>query len=598
MEPLSLFELGWQAYLTLGVLSSTLLILLFTHLPSDYVFLGSLVVLLLSGVLETKEALAGFGSPCLVTIGVLYVVVAGMKETGGLLWISQNVLGQPKSFRKAQLRLMLPVSALSAFLNNTPVVALFIPAVIEWSRRIRVAPSRLLIPLSYASIFGGICTLVGTSTNLVVHSLVQTHYGNEGLSMFEITKLGLPCAVLGILFVISLPWLLPDRKGFTETTGNPREYTVEMHVSEGSRLAGKSLGSSELGGLPGAFVIELIREDRMISPVVPEEVIQEGDRLVFVADVDSMQVLYQMPGLRPAPNQIFKLDAPRHQRCLVQAVISNTCPLVGKSIKEGRFRNHYNAVVIAIARDGERIAGRMADIVLRPGDILLVEAHAGFIPRQRESRDFYLVNEVENFSLKKTTKAPVAFSILTGMVLSVSIGWLSMLEASLLAAGLMLATGCCSPDQGRRNIEWEVLLTIAAALGLGQALATTGAAKALSSSFLSLTGSHPWLSLANVYLITSLATAIITNNAAVVLIFPIAMNTAEQLGVNPMPFIICIMIAASASFATPMGYQTNLMVYGPGGYRFGDFFRIGLPLTLAIGAMAVLLAPLIWPFTG
>jgi di/tricarboxylate transporter len=416
--------------------------------------------------------------------------------------------------------------------------------------------------------------------------------------MFEITKIGIPLAAVGIVFLTLVPRLLPSRKAFEEIVADPREYTLELTVTPGGSIENRSIESAGLRNLPGAFLAELIRDDRVLTAVAPDEILLANDRLVFVGNVDSLRSLYGFQDLQPASDQLFKLDQPRHQRILVEAVVSNTCPLVGKSIREGRFRDRYNAVVVAVARNGERISGRIGDIKLRPGDTLLVEAHAGFIPRQKDSRDFYLVNEIDNSSPKRFEKSPLAFAILAGMVLCVSFGLLSMLKSALLAAGLMLLTGCCSPASARRSIEWEVLLTIAAALGLGVALDRTGAAGAMAGNLLQLTGGHPWIALAMVYLVTILFTEAITNNAAAALIFPLAMNTAEQLGVSTMPFIICIMVAASASFATPIGYQTNLMVYGPGGYRFGDYLRVGLPLSAAMGTVAILVIPLIWPFTA
>lgn len=588
-------EIGWHGWLVICVVGGTFFTLALSRLPSDFVFLGGLGILLLSGVLTPAEAFSGFASEGLITVGLLYIVVSGVKETGGLSWISNNVLGQPRSYVSAKLRLMLPVSTLSAFLNNTPIVALFIPIVMEWSRRIRIEPSRLLIPLSYASIFGGICTLIGTSTNLVINGLVQSRY-QTSLSMFEIAKIGLPCAVAGIIFVVVFPRLLPNRKAFTQVIQNPKEYTLEMLVFEESRLVGKTIESGGLRHLPGVFVAELIRGNQIFGAVQPDQVLQSGDRLIFVGNVESMQMLHQLQDLRPAPDQIFKIDAPRHTRKLVEAVVSNTCPLIGMSIKEGRFRDRYNAVVIAVARNGERIIGRIGDIVLRPGDILLIEAHAGFVPRQRDSRDFYIVSEVENSIPKRYERAQVAFAILIGMVVVATVGWLSMLEAALFAAGLMLITGCCTSSSARKSVEWEVLLTIAAALGLGIALDKTGVAGTIASTFMGVSNSNPWVILAIVYIVTSIFTEIITNNAAAALIFPIAMTSAEQLGVSPTPFIFALMIAASASFATPIGYQTNLMIYGPGGYRFSDYLKIGIPLNILIAVITIALAPLIWPF--
>lgn len=589
--------MGGAAWFTLALITTLFALQLLTRLPADFVFMGGLCLLLLTGVLDAQEALGGFSSSGLVTVGVLYVVVAGLQETGGLAWISHHVLGRPRGFRRAQARLVAPVALLSAFLNNTPVVAMFIPVVMDWCRRIRVQPSRLLIPLSYASILGGMCTLIGTSTNLVVDGLYQQRFGASGLPVFEVTKLGLPCALAGLAYMLLAGRrLLPDRKTLQEVFENTREYTLEMQVEAGSPLIGRTIEASGLRHLPGAYLAELVRGDLVMSAVAPDEALAEGDRLVFVGHIESIRTLYNQQGLRPAPDQLFKLDAPRHQRILVEAVVSNTCPLLGKTIRAGRFRSHYNAVVIAVARNGERVTGKIGDIALQAGDTLLVEAHAGFIPRQRDSRDFYLIRSVEDAAPRRFEKAPWAFAILAGMVALAAFDVMSMLNASLLAAFLMLLTGCCSFGQARRSIEWNVLLVIASALGLGLALEKTGAAAGVTGLLLGLTSEHPWAALAMIYLATTVLTEFVTNNGAAALLFPIAMGTAERLEVSPMPFVFCLMIAASASFATPIGYQTNLMVLGPGGYRFSDYLRIGTLMNLLIGLVAVSLAPLLWPF--
>ena len=337
----TLTQLTPAAWITLSTVAGCFGLLALTRLPADFVFLGGLVVLLVSGVLSAEQALAGFSSSGMITVGVLYVVVTGLQETGGLSWISTHVLGRPDGLRRAQLRMMLPVTGLSAFLNNTPVVAMFIPVVQEWCRRIRVSPSRMLIPLSYASIFGGICTLIGTSTNLVVNGMVQARYDGLSLPIFEIGKLGLPCALVGISFLILAGRrLLPDRKTLDEVFENPREYTMELDVPTGSVLVGSSIEKSGLRHLPGAYLAELIREEQVVSAVSPNTVLEAGDRLVFVGNIGSVRELYMQKGLQPASDQLFKLDAPRHQRCLVEAVVSDTCPLINRTIREGRFRNH------------------------------------------------------------------------------------------------------------------------------------------------------------------------------------------------------------------------------------------------------------------
>jgi len=596
MNPEVFIELGWQAWLTLGVLASMFGLLVFTRLPPDFLFMGGLGVLFVSGVLTEKEAFNGFAAQGMITVAVLYVVVAGLQGTGGLNWIVQHVLGKPKTVAGAQLRMMLPVTGLSAFLNNTPVAAMFIPVVKKWSRGLKINASQLMIPLSYASIFGGVCTLIGTSTNIVVNGLYQSRYG-EGLTIFGITKLGVPCLLVGLIYLLLFSRrLLPDRKGADVAFGDPHKYMLEMMVDPNGTVAGKSIASAGLRHLQSGFLTEIVRENQILSAPNPSEVLHPDDRLIFSGAAGLIQELRDRSGLRVAEDELFKLDAPLKERCLVECVVSNTCPLLGRTIRAGNFRSRYNAVVLAVARNGARLTEKTGDIKLRAGDTLLVESHAGFIPRQKDSRDFYLISEIEDSAPLETKKAPLAFLFLIAMVFSAAMGWLSMLMAAMCAAAGMLVFGCCSFSRARRSIEWNVLIVIAAALGLGRAMDKTGAATAIADGMLSLCGDSPWGALALVFLTTSFFTEVITNNAAAALIFPVAMTTAERLAVNPLPFVFCLMVAASCSFSTPIGYQTNLMVYGPGGYRFSDYFKIGLPLNFIIFLVAVGLAPLLWPF--
>lgn len=586
----------WEAWLTLGVVVFILGGLAFTRIPADVAFLGGLTILLITGVLNADQALAGLANEGMVTVGVLYVVVAGLRETGGIQWISQTFWGRPKSLVGAQARLIGIVTALSAFLNNTPVVAMFIPAVTDWARRNRFSVSKLMMPLSYAAIIGGTCTLIGTSTNLVVNGLVTNH-DLPSLSMFDITWVGLPCALVGFVYILVFSRsVLPDRVPvFTEVL-DPREYTVEMVVEPASPLVGKTIEQAGLRHLPGMFLAEIEREGRILPAVGPQEVLRAADRLVFVGVVESVVDLQKFRGLTPATNQVFKLDSPRAQRCLIEAVVSNSCRMLHQTIRDGRFRSVYNAVVIAVARNGVRIRKKIGDIILQPGDTLLLETTPQFLEQQRNSRDFFLVSRIEDSQPLRHEKASLAVFILAGMVAAVTIGWLSMLQACLVAAGLMILGRCCTPNNARRSVDWQVLIVIAAALGLGQALEVTGGAAVIAEQLGRISGGEPWIALAATYAITVLFTELITNNSAAALVFPIALATAERMEVSPMPFIIVIMMAASASFATPIGYQTNLMVYGPGGYRFFDYFRFGAPLTLLLGVTTVLIAPQVWPF--
>ncbi|VGO20777.1 SLC13 family permease [Pontiella sulfatireligans] len=597
MEAVGFSSLGWDAWFTMGTVVAVFLCVVLTRLSADTVFLGGTGLLMVVGVLDAKEALAGFSSSGMVTVGVLYVVVSGLQETGALLWISSNVLGRPTSVRGAQSRVMFPVLLLSGFLNNTPVVAMFIPMVLQWARRIGRAASLLLIPLSFASILGGMCTLIGTSTNLVVNGLYQHRYGGDGMGMFEITLLGLPCAVVGMAYLLLFSKkLLPQKKSIGEEFANPREYTVEMIVQPKSGLSGHSVQEAGLRQLPGGYLVEIIHEGHVHAPVAPSMILNDGDRLVFAGAVELILELRNLQGLQVAEDSLFSLDMPLSQRRVVEVVVSTTCPEIGQRIRECNFRERYNAAILALARNGERVDGRIGDMRLKAGDTLLIEAHAGFAPRQKDSRDFLLVSEMQDAVLVEHRRAPVAMLILAGMVLAVSFQLASMLHAAVTAAMLMLALKCSNPSRARKSVEWNVLLVIAAALGLGSALEKTGAAGALANSLIGLGGGSPWITLALVYVVTSIFTELITNNAAAALVFPVAMGVAESLGVDAKPFITCIMISASASFITPIGYQTNLMVFGPGGYRFADYLKIGLPLTVLVGVTAILLAPLIWPF--
>ena len=591
------FNLNWQAWTTIAITMAVFLLNALTNLAAEVVFLGGTAVLFVSGILSEQDALAGFSNPGMITVAVLYIVVTGLSQTGGMNWISQKVLGLPKGQNAALLRMMPPVMGMSAFLNNTPVVAMFIPVITDWSRKLRISPSKLMIPLSYAAIFGGTCTLIGTSTNLVVNGLLISATDLPGLKLFDLALVGLPCAIAGTIYLYTThQWTLPNRKPVISESDDVRQYTVEMVVPGNSPLAGKSIEQAGLRNLPGLYVVEIIRNQLIIPAVSPKEVLRDGDRLVFIGMIDSIVDLHRLRGLQPATDEVFKLDTPRSERCLIEAVVSNTCPMLGKTIREGKFRTQYNAVVLAVARNGERLAGKSGSIRLKAGDTLLLEANSNFLSQQRISNDFYLVNGIPDSEPLRHEKAPLAMIILGAMVLLSSLGFLSMLKAAVLASVVMLLTGCCSSVRAFRNIEWSVLLVIGAALSIGKALETTGAAGAIATSLIQFSGDNPWLALAIIYGVTNLLTEAITNNAAAALVFPIALALSQNLGVNFTPFAIAIMIGASASFSTPIGYQTNLMVYGPGGYRFSDFMRVGIPLNGLFWVITTILTPVFYPF--
>jgi di/tricarboxylate transporter len=589
--------MGWEGHFSLGVVLICFAMMAFSRISPDIITTAGLTLLLLAGVLTPTQALAGFANEGMLTVAVLYVVVSGLTETGAVGWIVHHLLGRPRSTRHAQLRLMLPVAGLSAFLNNTPVVAIFIPAVQDWARRHRLTLSRLLIPLSYASIAGGTCTLIGTSTNLVVNGLLTGQSDAAGFGLFDLAWIGLPVTLAVFLFILLFgAWLLPARAPILEDLEEVREYTVEMLLEAGSPLVGQSIEEAGLRQLPGLFLVEIDRGGYMLPAVSSQQRLRAEDRLIFTGIRDSVVDLQKIRGLIPAADQVFKLYQARRERCFLEAVVSNSHPLIGKTVREGQFRTRYHAVIIALARNGERIKQKIGDIRLQAGDTLLLETHPSFLEQQRNSRDYFLVSPIGDSHPLNHEGAATALAIVIGMVLMVALGWLSMLKAALLAAGLMIITRCTDGRIARRAPDWQVLVVIATSFGIGAALQETGAAALVSQGLVSLAQGDPWLSMGLIFLATALLTALATNNVAAVLMFPIAQATAQDIQSSLLPFVVTIMVAASASFATPIGYQTNLMVYNAGGYRFWDFVRVGLPLTLLVGLVTVLLAPLIWKF--
>lgn len=585
-----------SALFLLSLVVISILLLSIKNYPADAVFLGVLTVIILSGIIPAEEALVGFSNEGMLTIGALYVVAAGLRETGAIQFVIKKLLGHSTNIRTIQAKIIAPVMGLSSVMNNTPIVATFIPALQEWAKKYRVPVSKILIPLSYAAILGGTCTLIGTSTNLIINGLLISETGMT-LHIFEPVYIGLPISIAGFIYLITIGRrLLPDIESIYTSLEKTREYTIEMIVSEHSPLVGSTVEQAGMRNLPGLFLIEIVRDETILAAVEPDEILHRNDRLIFTGLVDSIADLQSVQGLVPATDQVFKLDTPRRDRHLVEAVVSQTNVLNGKSIKEGEFRNKYGAVVLAVSRRGVRIDKKVGDIVLNTGDILLMEAPRDFAERYRYSSDFLLVSTLSKKSTPNYKKSGLAWSILIGMILIVTLQFLSMFQASFLAAGIMLVSGCISINNARNSIDWQVLLVIAAALGIGNAMQVTGTAEYLAASITGMAGDSPYLLLISLYVITWILTELITNNAAAVLIFPFAISISVNTGTEMMPYIMTIMFAASASFATPIGYQTNLMVYGAGGYKFSDFLRVGLPLNLIVAIITILLVPVFWPF--
>lgn len=609
--------MGFDAWFTLGTIGLVMAALVTNRMQVDTAMLGGLILLMVVGVVEFTQAVSGFASTAVLMVGGLFVVAAGLEETGALSLFSDRLLGRPRNITQAQFRLLPPVALCSGFLNNTPIVAMTIPVVRDWARRQQLSPSHLLMPLSFAAILGGKLTLIGTASNVVVMEEFTTWLTKERpwlteigftelppwIEFFGIGALGLPTAILGVVLMLLITTkVLPARKPAMAEMTDAREYQVELVVQPSSTVVGQTIEQAGLRHLPDLFLSRIERGDTVLEAVSPEEVLHAGDRLAFVGGLDSvLDLRRRIRGLVPPDEQAQKLPVARTTRRLVEAVVSSTSQLVGQSIRESRFRTAYEAVVIAVHRQGHQIEGKIGDIVLRTGDVLLLETHHAFAEHWRNRRDFYLVSDVDQSRPIRHERAGLAIAIMLGLVLLLVFKPLgiSAVPSVWLCALIMVLTRCVTGTVARRSINWQVILAIAAAIGIGKAMESSGAAYGITQLLvetahglnLDLTGM-----LIVLFVLASIVTQLVTPFGAAVLMFPIAMGMAEYFMVNPLPFVFTLMMSVGTSFMTPIGYTTNLMVYGPGGYRFMDYMRLGLPLTVLAGVVTILLTPWVFPF--
>jgi len=513
---------------------------------------------------------------------------------------------------------MLPVALMSGFMNNTPIVAMYLPIVTDWARKLRISPSKLFMPLSFGAILGGKLTLIGTASNIVVMALYLNYWTIDdniawlnqlGVSQFSenaqfwgIAVIGIPTTVLGVaLIAFTSKWLLPERRPAATVQLDARRYQVQMLVKAESPVVGKSIEEAGLRHLPGLYLSHIERAGNVLPAVSPDQVLSAGDRLAFVGILESVVDLRKIRGLVPATDQVEKVSAARRMRTLVEAVVSRNSPLVGRTVRVSRFRTVYNAAIIAVYRDGQSIHAKIGDIVLQPGDTLLLDTHAGFVNVYRNSTEFYLVSTVEGSRPVRYERAWLSLVILGALVVMLTVVPIQPVAAAMVCAMAMIGTRCVTGTIARSAVNWQVLIVIASALGMGRALEDSGAAAAISDTlflFCETVGiaSHPHAMLLVMFLLAAGFSQLITNNGAAVLVFPIVMATARQLNVNPEPFVLTLMVAAGSSFLSPVAYQTNLMVYGPGGYKFVDYLRLGAPLTLLVAALSTIFAPLFFPF--
>jgi di/tricarboxylate transporter len=598
-----------EGYIVLGVIALTILALAKEVMRPGLVFFTSAVLLMSAGIISDQELLAGFSNKGMITVGVLFLVSEGIRQSGILNRLAQTYLPRKRGKLVWMIsRVMLPVSVLSAFLNNTPVVIIFAPIIKKWSEKLNLSHKKFLIPLSYATILGGMCTLIGTSTNLVMHGLIIEN-GYEGFGMFELGKVGLFIAVAGIIYMsVAGNKLLPGKKILLNSKSSAalKDYYYDVEIPENSNLIGLEINNSRLKELNKLMVRYITRNNELIDTQKGTFQIKANDQLLLAGKSDRLNYILSSDNLKLKGVDLVK-NISKEQLKQYEAVISPRFPGIGKTIPEFNFYRHYQAVVLSIHRNGERITSNLDKLKLKAGDNLVLLTTDSFIQNWGDSKIFYLTSYIRDYRTTGTFwKKWLAFIILLIMITGATVGryfespaglTFDMFFFSVLAAMALIWLKIMPHQKYTKSISWDVLITIACAFAISKAMQNSGAAESLARTTINFSRDFgPVGVLAALYLVTALSTEVITNNAAAALIFPIALSAAQQMGLDPKPFFVVVTIAASASFATPIGYQTNLIVQAIGDYKFVDYLKIGLPLNLISFILSLLLIPLFWQF--
>lgn len=576
-----------------------LFLLLFEVMRADFTVFSFLVLFLLSGVISTEQALSGFSNVGMLTVLLLFIVAGAIQKHGIIENFVNRILRDSKSPRKSMFKLLAPVAFASGFLNNTPIVVTLTPIIKDWCQKNDISPSKFLVPLSYMTILGGTVTLIGTSTTLIVHGLL-IQAGMEGFSFFQLSVVGIPITILGLIYILSVGYsLLPNNLGAKEQIREEvKEFLAEAVIGKEYEYIGAHVIDAAAKSFKNVYIIEIIRGDERIFPVTPTTLIKEGDQLLFSGTLNTIADVQKQKGVNVNTGTDDTLESLNNDdNHLVEAVVSHQSSMVSHSLKSSVFRNKYNAGVIAVHRNNERIKSRVGDIIMKPGDTLLMLCGENFLREHLHSSDFYVVTSVTPpQSLKQSrVKGWIAITLLLAMVSSVTFGLLTMFEAMLIAVIILLAFKFIDAEEAFSYVQVNVLLLIASAFGVGAALTESGLAQLIAENMVDVARPFGIIGILLIlYLVTNIFTELITNSAAAVLMFPIALEIAEQMNVDYIGLIILIAIASSASFITPIGYQTNLIVYGPGGYKFTDYIKVGTPLSLITMVTATFIIYTVW----
>lgn len=581
------------------IITLMLIGLLLEVIRADFLIFLVLVIFLLSGVISSEQALSGFSNEGMLIVLLLFIVAGAIQKHGIMEMAVYRLLGKSKNVKSSMIKVLTPVGIASGFLNNTPIVVTLTPIIRDWAIENGYSPSKFLIPLSYMTILGGTITMIGTSTNLVVHGLLL-NAGLEGFSFFTLTVVGVPITIIGLLFIITIGYkLLPEHLGAKEQIRQEtKEFLAEAIIEDKFEYQNQTITELGRNALDGIYIIEIIRNERSVSPLDGNTKVFSGDHIIFSGSLNTIGKMQKFKGITIKTGTELTLDDVKKKGSyLVETVISHNSSLLNRTLKQSRFKSSYNAGVIAIHRNNQRIKSRVGDIVLKTGDTLLLLADHEFIDRHKYSADFYVVTSVappKNLD-QDMRKGWIGLIALLSMILVVTIGWLTMLEAMLILVVVLIGFRFISPNEVKSFVQFDVILLIASAFGVGAALTESGLAQYIANGLITFAAPLGVLGVIFIiYFVTNTFTEVITNSAAAVLMFPVALEMANVLEIGYMGLIVTIAIAASASFMTPIGYQTNLIVYGPGGYKFSDYLKIGTPLSLIIMLVACFIIYFVW----
>ncbi|MCG8455196.1 MAG: SLC13 family permease [Holophagales bacterium] len=583
------------------VLFAALVLFVFELIPIDVTALLVLVVLVTTGVLTPEEGVRGFSNPAPVTVAAVLVLSAGLMRTGVVAKLGVEIARLGGSAETGQVAAILVcVGVLSAFINNTAAVAMFIPVVLGIARDKKISPSKLLIPLSFAGILGGLCTYIGTSTNIIVGSILEER-GHAPFEMFEFTPLGGPLLVLGIAYLVLFGRrLLPARRAQEDLTSDyrVREYLTELVILPRSRLIGKSLKETNLSTTSDIQVLEIRRGDEPFDPLLSEVELAEGDLMTVKGNIDDIVRVHEQLGFAILPREKFSdEDLQSPDVVLAECVISANSGLISLDLGQIDFRKRFQATVLAIRRHGGEIRTKLGHVKLQYGDTLLIQGRRDRLHSLQGSQEFMLIMEDTSMPRYRKRKMATSVSIFVAVVVLAAAGILPIMVAAILGALSMVLTRCLTIQEGYEALDLRIIFLIAGTLSLGLALQKTGGAELIADQIIRVAGPlGPHAVLAVLYLVTMVLTELMSNNATAALLTPIAIEIAVGMGADVRPFAFCIAFAASASFLSPIGYQTNTLVYGPGGYRFTDYLRTGLPLSLSSWILSIVLIPILWPF--